>query len=54
MLGEVFYKERMLLMAEKKRKERNRSTLTSTQEVLYNREFKMADRAGGFLERKSR
>lgn len=32
-----------------RRDKENRRTLTSTQEVLYSREFKMADRAGGFV-----
>ncbi|MBT2758649.1 YfhE family protein [Mesobacillus foraminis] len=38
---------------EKKRKEKMKHTLTSMQEVAYNHEFKMADRAGGFATRKS-
>ena len=29
-------------------------TLTSTQEVLYQRDFKMADRAGGYSDRKTK
>ncbi|SFC85205.1 YfhE-like protein [Bacillus sp. OV322] len=33
---------------EAKKKDRTKSTLTSTQAVLYAREFKHADRAGGF------
>ncbi|RHW33352.1 YfhE family protein [Neobacillus notoginsengisoli] len=33
---------------EKKKKDKMRLTLTSTQEVLYQREFKAADRAAGF------
>ncbi|OCA83323.1 YfhE family protein [Bacillus sp. FJAT-27225] len=33
---------------EKTKKDKNRRTLTSTQEVLYQREFKAADRAAGF------
>ncbi|PLR95391.1 YfhE family protein [Bacillus sp. T33-2] len=33
---------------EKKKKEKAKHTLTSMQEVLYNNEFKAADRAGGF------
>jgi len=39
-------------MADKKKKlEKNRSNLSSAQEVLYSREFKMADRAGGYTDR---
>ena len=42
-------------MGEKKKdKNRTKYSLTSTQEVLYQREFKMADRAGGFSDRKTR
>lgn len=43
-------------MAEKKKKDKDRGkySLTSTQEVLYQREFKMADRAGGFTDKKTR
>ncbi|MDM5219571.1 YfhE family protein [Peribacillus sp. NJ11] len=37
-----------------KKHEKEKSNLTSTQAVLYAREFKNADRAGGFNERKSR
>ncbi|MDQ0163047.1 YfhE family protein [Bacillus alveayuensis] len=38
-------------MADKKKKQdRNKSNLTSAQEVTYSREFKMADRAGGYIE----
>ncbi|WP_316570302.1 YfhE family protein [Neobacillus sp. YIM B06451] len=33
---------------EKRKKEKSRLTLTATQEVLYQREFKAADRAAGF------
>ncbi|MEI2355418.1 YfhE family protein [Mesobacillus zeae] len=33
---------------EKKKKEKQRHTLSSMQEVTYNHEFKMADKAGGF------
>lgn len=35
-------------MVEKKKKEKQKFTLTSMQEINYQREFKMADRAGGF------
>ncbi|MGG3891069.1 YfhE family protein [Metabacillus fastidiosus] len=41
-------------MNEKKRKHTTKTTLSSTQEVLYSREFKMADRAGGYIESKPR
>ncbi|MDM5153297.1 YfhE family protein [Bacillus sp. DX1.1] len=33
---------------EKKRREKARKKLSSTQEVLYQRAFKQADRAGGY------
>lgn len=36
-------------MTEKKRREKTKRTLSSSQEVTYSREFKMADRVGGFL-----
>ncbi|MCP8970990.1 YfhE family protein [Ectobacillus ponti] len=32
----------------KRRREKSRSKLSSTQEVLYQREFKKADRAAGY------
>ncbi|MFE8700578.1 YfhE family protein [Cytobacillus sp. FJAT-54145] len=41
-------------MADKKRKDKSKSTLSSMQEVTYSREFKLADQAGGFSEKKSR
>lgn len=44
----------MILMAEKKKKEKPKFTLTSMQEVNYQREFKIADRAGGFDQRRSK
>ncbi|WML49831.1 YfhE family protein [Neobacillus sp. PS3-34] len=42
------------IQVEKKKKEKPKFTLTSMQEVAYRRDFKMADRAGGFAERKSK
>ncbi|WP_246943055.1 YfhE family protein [Bacillus pinisoli] len=36
----------------KKRKDKSKSTLSSMQEVTYSREFRMADRAGGFISNK--
>ncbi|WP_081707784.1 YfhE family protein [Bacillus massiliigorillae] len=33
---------------DKKKKEKMKNKLTTTQEVLYGREFRMADRAAGF------
>ena len=44
----------MIHMADKKRKDKSKSTLSSMQEVTYSREFKMADRAGGFAEKRGR
>ncbi|MDQ0228532.1 YfhE family protein [Metabacillus niabensis] len=37
---------------EKKRRDRTKSTLSSSQEVTYQREFKMADRAGGYISKR--
>jgi YfhE-like protein len=39
---------------DKKKREKMKSTLSSAQEVTYTREFKMADRAGGFTERRTK
>jgi hypothetical protein len=46
--------ERMIKLSEKKKRnrDRERSHLTSMQEVTYGHEFKMADRAGGYLKNK--
>ena len=33
---------------DKKKRDNMKSTLSSTQQVMYQREFKRADRAGGF------
>jgi hypothetical protein len=48
--------ERMSNMGGKKKKDTmgGKYTLTSTQEVLYQRDFKMADRAGGFRDTKTK
>ncbi len=37
-----------------KRREKSKSTLSSSQEVTYSRDFKMADRAGGYVEKRSK
>lgn len=42
----------MTILAEKKRKEKLKYTLTSMQEVNYQRDFKLADRADGINERR--
>jgi hypothetical protein len=34
---------------DKKKREKNKNTLSSMQEVTYSREFKQADRAAGFI-----
>ncbi|WP_210367377.1 YfhE family protein [Bacillus sp. REN3] len=34
---------------EKKKREQTKNTLSSMQEVTYSREFKKADRAGGYI-----
>lgn len=39
---------------EKRKKEKPKFTLTSMQEVAYQRDFKMADRAGGFDQKRSK
>ena len=46
----------MSKMAEKKKKDKDRGkySLSSMQEVSYQREFKMADRAGGYHDRKTK
>lgn len=37
-----------------KKADKIKSNLTTTQQVLYSHEFKQADRAGGFGEKKAR
>ncbi|MGE7186006.1 YfhE family protein [Peribacillus sp. NPDC006672] len=37
-----------------KKHEKVKSNLTSTQAILYAREFRNADRAGGFIEKRPR
>jgi hypothetical protein len=39
-------------MNDKKRREKTKTTLSKTQEVTYSREFKMADRVGGYAEKR--
>lgn len=39
---------------DKKSKDKSKSTLSSMQEVVYSREFKLADQAGGFTKKKSK
>lgn len=41
-------------MAEKRKAEKTKSTLSSAQEVSYARDFKMADQAGGYTTKKAR
>ena len=36
---------------DKKKKNKRKRTLKRAQEILYGRDFKLADRAGGFLEK---
>jgi hypothetical protein len=38
----------------RKKVEKFKTTLSSMQAVTYNRDFKMADRAGGFTDRKGK
>lgn len=42
------------MSTERKRKERVKNSLSSMQEVTYSREFKKADRAGGYAHSKSK
>lgn len=44
----------MILMVDKKKKEKGKVSLTSAQEVTYQRDFKMADQAGGYDDRRSK
>ncbi|MGM0845513.1 MAG: YfhE family protein [Bacillota bacterium] len=41
-----------MITVDKKRKEKTKSVLSSMQEVNYSREFKRADRAGGYTQKK--
>lgn len=41
-----------VITLDKKKKDKMKNKLTTTQEVLYGREFRMADRAGGFGDHK--
>jgi hypothetical protein len=43
-----------MAMAEKRKREKTKSTLTRTQEVTYSRDFKLADQAGGYTAKKAR
>ncbi|ASS87814.1 hypothetical protein AVP43_02094 [Geobacillus stearothermophilus] len=47
-------KARERAMAEKRKREKVKHTLTSAQEVSYARDFKMADQAGGYTAKKAR
>ncbi|WP_082677293.1 YfhE family protein [Bacillus sp. FJAT-29937] len=40
-----------MIKLDKKTKDKKKRSLSATQEVLYSREFKMADRAGGYVDR---
>jgi hypothetical protein len=51
---EIVFVKGMIGMVEKKKREKPKYTLTSAQEVTYQRDFKMADRAGGYDERRSK
>jgi hypothetical protein len=52
--NQIFNKARVLFMAEKKKRDKIKSTLTSAQEVTYSRDFKMADHAGGYTAKRTR
>jgi hypothetical protein len=43
-----------MAMAEKRKREKTKSTLTRTQEMAYSRDFKLADQAGGYTAKKAR
>ncbi len=40
-----------MMASEKKKRDKSKSTLSSMQEVTYSREFKNADRAGGYISK---
>ncbi|WP_082892780.1 YfhE family protein [Rossellomorea aquimaris] len=40
-------------MDKKKKRDKTKSVLTSAQEVTYSREFKAADRVGGFTSKRN-
>lgn len=50
---EEFHTKGLFFMP-KKKVEKFKTTLSSMQAVTYNRDFKMADRAGGFTDRKGK
>jgi len=41
-------------MSDKKKRDKTKHTLSSAQEVTYQREFKLADIAGGYVEKRER
>lgn len=51
---ESLKKKGCIHMADKKKRDRSKSTLSSMQEVIYSHEFKMADQAGGFTKKKAK
>lgn len=40
-----------MMASDKKKRDKSKSTLSSMQEVTYSREFKNADRAGGYVSK---
>jgi hypothetical protein len=50
----TFFKRRVLSMADKKKRDKIKSTLSRAQEVTYARDFKLADQAGGYTAKKAR
>lgn len=46
--------ERMIFVGEKKKRDKTKKTLSSAQEVTYQREFKLADIAGGYVQRREK
>lgn len=50
-IGLYYLESEETLMPKDKRREKSKSTLSSMQAVTYNREFKMADRAGGYTKK---
>ncbi|WP_313801584.1 YfhE family protein [Cytobacillus sp.] len=43
-----------MIAVDKKTKNKKKRTLSSMQEVLYEREFQRADRAGGYVDNKAK
>lgn len=53
-IGITIFRRSVPMAKDKKRREKTKRTLSSTQEVLYQHEFKLADRAGGYSDKRAR